>query len=84
MTAAHARVTTTLAISGMTCGHCVQHIASALAEIPDVTATVDLDHATAEVQHSTAVPVEVLVAAVLDAGYTAEPARGRPGSFGVR
>jgi copper chaperone CopZ len=71
MTAAHAGVSTTLAISGMSCGHCVQHVESALAALPDVTAHVDLDTTTAEVHHSTAVSLDVVVAAIEDAGYTA-------------
>lgn len=74
MTAAHARVTTTLVISGMTCGHCVQHVESALAALPDVTAQVRLDRGTAEVHHPSAVSIEAVVAAVHDAGYPAEPA----------
>jgi P-type Cu+ transporter len=74
VTAARTPVTTTLAISGMTCGHCVQHVESALAELVDVTAHVDLAGATAEVHHSPAVPVADLVAAIQDAGYTAVPA----------
>jgi len=72
MTAADTRVTTTLAISGMTCGHCVQHVESALAELPDVAARVALDTATAEVRHPSTVPLDALVAAIEDAGYTAE------------
>jgi P-type Cu+ transporter len=74
VTAARAHVTTTLAISGMTCGHCVEHVESALAELAGVTVHVDLAGATAEVHHSPAVPVADLVAAIQDAGYTAEPA----------
>jgi copper chaperone CopZ len=68
-----ARVSTTLTISGMTCGHCVQHVESALSALPDVTAHVDLDSATAEVYHSSAVSLDDVVAAVEDAGYTATP-----------
>lgn len=80
MTAAH--VTTTLVISGMTCSHCAQHVESALAAVPDVTASVDLDTATAEVHHDSTVPLMAVIEAVQGAGYTART-RAQRFQYGV-
>jgi copper chaperone CopZ len=63
-------VITTLAVSGMTCNGCVKHVDKALRSIPGVTAVeVSLAENAAKVVHDG--PVETLVAAVHDAGYSA-------------
>jgi copper chaperone CopZ len=66
---------TMLTISGMTCSHCAQHVEGALGALPEVTARVDLDAATAEVHHPSTVTLDAVLAAVQDAGYTAVLAR---------
>lgn len=63
----------TLAIEGMSCGHCVHAVSHALTSLPGVTvqavqigsATVDFDEAKSS--------VESLLDAVADAGYSASP-----------
>lgn len=61
---------TTLKITGMTCGHCVKHVESALLKVPGVTgATVDLTRGEARVEGS-ADPA-ALVAAVEAEDYSA-------------
>lgn len=62
---------TELTVDGMTCGNCVRHVRDALAEIPGVSASVDLDAALAIVTHPAAVPVRALLDAVDGAGYDA-------------
>ncbi len=62
---------TELVVGGMTCGNCVRHVQDALAELPGVSAVVDLDAAVAVVSHPAAVPVQALVDAVDEAGYDA-------------
>jgi copper chaperone CopZ len=60
---------TELTVGGMHCGNCVRHVQDALAEIPGVSATVDLDSAVATVTHPATVPVQALLDAVDEAGY---------------
>ena len=60
---------TELTVGGMHCGNCVRHVQDALAEIPGVSATVDLDYAVATVTHPAAVPVQALLDAMDEAGY---------------
>ena len=60
---------TELTVGGMHCGNCVRHVQDALAELPGVSATVDLDSAVATVTHPAAVPVQALLDAVDEAGY---------------
>lgn len=60
---------TELAVAGMHCGNCVRHVQDALAELPGVSATVDLDSAVATVTHPATVPVQALLDAVDEAGY---------------
>ncbi|OLT16986.1 hypothetical protein BJF78_13730 [Pseudonocardia sp. CNS-139] len=76
MTTAHAETTTTLAVTGMTCGHCVRHVEGALTALPGVTAEVDLDAATATVRHPSGIDMDAVLGAIEEAGYTAEPVRG--------
>ena len=60
---------TELTVGGMHCGNCVRHVQEALAELPGVSATVDLDSAVATVTHPATVPVQALLDAVDEAGY---------------
>lgn len=63
----------TLAITGMSCEHCVSHVKSALEGMDGVTqADVSLEENRADVTLSAHVPDADLVAAVEAAGYQAE------------
>ena len=63
-------ITYTLAVEGMMCQHCVSHVKKALEGVKGVTAvTVDLDTKTATIEALSSVSVNVLVQAVVDAGY---------------
>ncbi len=66
--------TITLAITGMTCGHCVRAVTNALQAVPGVaSATVSLEEGRARVTGTAdAAP---LIAAVAAEGYQAAPAR---------
>jgi len=72
--AARGDATATLPVSGMTCASCTVHVAKALKATPGVTdATVNLILETALVRFDPALArPEDLVAAVREAGYTAE------------
>ncbi len=62
-----------LAVSGMTCGNCVGHVADALRGVPGVKrADVDLDGGAATVVVKPGTDRAALVAAVAEAGYAAE------------
>ena len=62
-----------LNVTGMSCGHCVSHVKSALEGIDGVSlAEVSLEDHRADVTASSEVPDEALVAAVVGAGYEAE------------
>lgn len=65
--------TSRLQVSGMSCGHCVSAVESALRSRPGVrNAKVDLKQGAAEVEYDeTSVAPEQLIAAVEDAGYAA-------------
>ena len=63
-------MTKTMTIEGMACGHCKAWVESALNALDGVSASVDLDKKTAEVQISGEVSDEELKKAVVDAGYT--------------
>lgn len=64
--------TTTLKISGMSCGSCVAHVEKAFKAVPGVTSvTVDLNAKRATVQHN-GVEDAVLIGAVTEEGYEAE------------
>lgn len=68
--------TTTLKVSGMSCGHCVMAVRQALESVDGVTtAQVDLQaqRATVEYDESRTEP-GALVGAVADEGYSAEEA----------
>jgi Cu+-exporting ATPase len=65
-------LTTTLRVSGMTCSHCVNNVTKALLAVSGVDdAQVTLDDGIAVVTGS--VDRAVLIQAVVDAGYSAEP-----------
>jgi len=63
----------TLNVEGMTCGHCVMHVTSALKKVKGViNADVDLNKKTAVVTYEPgAVTREQMVKAVVEAGYKA-------------
>lgn len=64
---------TTLRVEGMTCGHCVQAVSTALKGVPGVErALVTLDSGLAEVEGDA--PAASLVAAVEATGYHARVA----------
>ena len=62
--------TTTVNVSGMTCGHCVQSVKNELAKVPGVDA-VEVDLASGKVEISSTDPVDsaAIAAAVDEAGY---------------
>ncbi len=66
--------TTTLKVSGMSCGHCVRTVTEALEGVDGVTrADVDLQQGRATVEYDEArTSAPALAAAVSDEGYTAE------------
>ncbi|MEV5973963.1 cation-translocating P-type ATPase [Streptomyces sp. NPDC051921] len=66
-------VTTDLAVGGMTCAACVARVEKRLGRIEGVRSGVNLATGRARVLHPPEVPVDLLVAAVERAGYTAEP-----------
>ena len=68
-------MTSTLAITGMTCNGCVKYVEAALRALPGVSAVeVKLaDNAARIVHDPEQSPVATLVEAVVDAGYTAAP-----------
>ena len=63
---------TTLSITGMSCGHCVEHVKTALEGVDGVdSAEVSLDANSATIYASTEVLDEALTGAVKAAGYDA-------------
>ena len=66
--------TTTLKVTGMTCGHCVRAVTNAIGGLDGVQSTdVDLQDGRAVVVHDEAkVAASDLVSAILEEGYTAE------------
>jgi Cu+-exporting ATPase len=62
---------TDLTVGGMTCAACVRRVEKRLAGLDGVTATVNLATGRARVSHPAAVLPDDLVAAVVQAGYTA-------------
>lgn len=71
--------TQTVAVQGMTCGHCVKAVTEEVSAIPGVTdVAVDLvNGGTSTVTISAAEPVsdEAIAAAIDEAGYTIAPPR---------
>ena len=67
-------MTTELKIDGMTCGHCVAGVTTALKGVPGVErADVSLLSGAATVTHDAATRADDLVAAVREEGYETEP-----------
>ena len=61
---------TVLQIEGMSCAHCVQHVKTALEGIAGVkSADVNLKEKSASVEHSDAVTLAAMKAAVEEAGF---------------
>ena len=64
---------TTLKVTGMTCGMCVNHVTTALQSVPGVKlAAVDLTSGTAVVKHDESGEPEAMVQAVVEEGYQAQ------------
>ncbi|GAB2719962.1 heavy metal translocating P-type ATPase [Kitasatospora kifunensis] len=74
---AGARVTTDLAVGGMTCAACVSRVEKKLGRLAGVSARVNLATGRARVLHPAEVSLAELVAAVEAAGCTAEPVAER-------
>ncbi|MEU6995381.1 heavy metal translocating P-type ATPase [Streptomyces sp. NPDC046465] len=70
--AADAVVLTDVAVGGMTCAACVKRVEKRLGRLDGVSATVNLATGLARVSHPPHVVPDELVAAVEQAGYTAE------------
>lgn len=64
-------MSTTITVEGMSCEHCEQTVEEALEAVSGVTA-VTVDRAAAEASVDGDVDTSALIAAVEDAGYTAE------------
>lgn len=63
-------MTTTINIRGMSCQHCVDHVKKALEDIAGVmSARVDLQNKSAQVEHNDSVSMEIMKEAVSEAGY---------------
>jgi copper chaperone CopZ len=63
---------TTLKVTGMNCGACVNHVTKTLQSVAGVTlAAVDLSSGAARVQHDENADPAALVAAIEEAGYGA-------------
>ena len=67
-------MTIELRVEGMSCQHCVAAVTNAIRE-HDATAQVEVDLATGRVVVESAQPVDVLKAAIDEAGYTVRLAR---------
>jgi copper chaperone len=66
--------TTTVTVTGMTCGHCVQSVQNELAKVPGVN-DVQVDLASGKVEITSAAPIDggAIAAAVDEAGYEVSP-----------
>ena len=70
--------TTTIGITGMTCGHCVSAVQSELSDLPGVE-SVDVDlvnggTSTATISSSAPLDADAITGAVTEAGYAVAPA----------
>ncbi len=63
-----------LKVTGMTCGHCESAVNKALAAVPGVTRVVEVSREANRVVVEGNADVQALIAAVVEEGYTAEPA----------
>ncbi len=67
--------TTKLSIGGMTCGHCVTKVENGLNALEGMYSVhVDLEDASAEIDHADTLSNDVFIAAVSQLGYKAEVA----------
>lgn len=62
---------TKLTVTGMTCGHCVAHVKKALLGVSGVEGADVEQSGAVVVRHGQDVKLDVLVAAVAEAGYSA-------------
>jgi copper ion binding protein len=63
-------MTTTITVTGMTCGHCASSVREELGEVPGVTAVdVDLATGTVTIDSDGAIELALIRNAVEDAGY---------------
>lgn len=60
-----------LKIEGMTCGHCVMGVKQALAAVPGVQGTVEVDLASGRAKVDGSADAAALIAAVEEEGYSA-------------
>ena len=66
----------TYTVKGMTCGHCEMRVKKALTAVPgvqDAEASHERERATVTISPGQEVSIDLLVAAVTEAGYEAEP-----------
>ena len=62
--------TTTVTVTGMTCGHCVSSVREEISEIPGVTGVeVDLASGRVDIESNTSIDSAAIAAAVDEAGY---------------
>ena len=63
---------TQLAVSGMTCDHCVRHVTEAISKVAGVNSVnVKLDEGIAVIESDSAFNLEAVKEAVVAAGYSA-------------
>lgn len=63
---------TQLAVSGMTCGHCVHHVTEAISKVAGVNSVnVKLAEGIAEIESESPLDLQAVKDAVVAAGYTA-------------
>ena len=63
---------TQLAVSGMTCDHCVRHVTDAISKVAGVlSVNVKLAEGIAVIESDSAINLEVVKEAVVAAGYSA-------------
>jgi len=63
-----------LKVTGMSCGHCTAQVQAALEGLEDVLeVAVSLQEETATIQMARNIPDDVLIKAIVMAGYRAEP-----------
>lgn len=62
--------TTTITVTGMTCGHCASSVREEINEIPGVTGVnVDLESGRVDIESNTEIDSAAITAAVDEAGY---------------
>lgn len=63
---------TQLAVSGMTCDHCVRHVTEAISKVAGVNnVTVNLAEGIADIESDLALDLQAVKEAVVAAGYSA-------------